>query len=111
MLRKRVKQNAPGDFYVESDCCLSCCLPHSEAPELMNDANIPFTECYFRRQPRTPEEVEHAIQAISISELDCLRYGGHDPAIIRRLQKLGRGGCCDHPLDGEDGRRDVSDAG
>jgi hypothetical protein len=100
-LRQRVAENAPGDFYVEPDTCLQCCLPHEEAPELMNDCNQAFRECYFRRQPQTPEEVEHAIQAIWVSELNCLRYGGSDQAIIRRLHELGREDCCDQPLVGE----------
>ena len=76
--RQRVPENAPGDFYVEADTCLRCCLPHGEAPELMNDSSVDFRECYFRRQPQTPEEVERAIQAISVSELDGIRYGGDD---------------------------------
>lgn len=92
---KRVPENAPGDFYVEADQCMHCCLPHGEAPELMNDPSVYFRECYFRRQPKTAEEVERAIQAIWVSELDCLRYGGTDPKIIQRLHQLGKGGCCD----------------
>ena len=100
-LRQRVPENSPGDFYVEADTCLRCCLPHDEAPELMNDCKVEFRECYFRRQPQTPEEVEHAIQAIWVSELNCIRYGGNDQAIIRRLHELGRDDCCDQPLIGE----------
>lgn len=96
-VRKRVPENAPGDFYVEAGVCLHCCLPHHEAPDLMNDRKADFDECYFRRQPKTAEEVERAIQAIYVSELDCLRYGGNDQAIIRRLHELGRGDCCDVP--------------
>jgi hypothetical protein len=100
-LKQRVPENSPGDFYVEADTCLSCCLPHEAAPELMNDCKIVFRECYFRRQPQTPEEVEHAIRAIWVSELHCLRYGGNDQAIIRKLHELGRDDCCDQPLIGE----------
>ena len=100
-LRQRVPENAPGDFYVEADTCLRCCLPHDKAPELMDDCKIDFRECYFCRQPQTPDEVEHAIRAIWVSELNCLRYGGDDQAIIRRLHELGCDGCCDQPLHGE----------
>jgi hypothetical protein len=64
----------------------------------MNDLEQPFRECYFRRQPQTPEEIEQAIRAISISEVQALRYGGVDQAIIRRLHELGSADCCDHPL-------------
>jgi hypothetical protein len=95
---KRVPENAPGDFYVESGCCLRCCLPHEQAPELMNDSTQEFQQCFFRRQPRTPEETEHAIQAIWVSETASLRYGGTDQAIIQKLHKRGVGHCCDHPL-------------
>ena len=100
-LKQRVPENAPGDFYVEAGSCLRCCLPHAQAPELMNDCEIEFRECYFRRQPQTPLEVEHAIQAIWVSELSCIRYGGSDQAIIRRLHELGRADSCDQPLIGE----------
>jgi hypothetical protein len=36
--------------------CTQCCIVHGEAPELLNDPEVPFTECFFRRQPQTPEE-------------------------------------------------------
>jgi len=101
-LRQRVPENAPGDFYVEAGVCLQCYLPHEAAPELMNDCKTYFRECYFRRQPQTPAEVEHAIQAIAFSELDCIRYGGSDQSVIRRLYELGRGDACDHPLGSSD---------
>lgn len=100
-LKQRVPENAPGDFYVEADTCLTCCMPHREAPELMNDCTEDFRECYFRRQPQTPEEVERAIRAIGASDLACVRYGGSDQAIIRRLHEIGRADCCDQLLIGE----------
>src|SRR4051812_19830613 len=101
--RKRVPANAPGDFYVEAGMCMRCCLPHHEAPELMNDPSVEFWECYFRRQPETAEEVEHAVQALYVSELACLRYGGKDEKIIRRLHVLGVGHVCDHEADRDAG--------
>ena len=97
-LPQRVPENAPGDFYVVADTCLRCCLPHAQAPELMNDCKVEFRECYFRRQPATAEEVDHAIREIWVSELSCLRYGGTDQSIIRRLHERDCGNCCDHPL-------------
>lgn len=96
---KRVPENAPGDFYVEEGLCTSCCLAHAEAPDLMNDATADFRECYFRRQPRTEAEVTQAIMAVWVSEMGALRYGGTDPAIIRRLHDLNAGDCCDHARD------------
>jgi hypothetical protein len=99
-LPQRVRENAPGDFYVEAGCCMSCCLVHGEAPELLNDPGEPFRECYFRRQPRTAEEVERAIDAICLSEMAALRYGGTDPEIIDKLRRRGMAEQCDHTPEG-----------
>jgi hypothetical protein len=92
--RERYAQNAVGDFYVEKDLCLQCMAPEAEAPELMG-----FDEksgnCYFKRQPATPEELEHAIAAVSVSDIQALRYGGHNEYVLRRLRKLGASDCCD----------------
>src|SRR5947209_7281112 len=85
-LPQRVAENVPGDFYVEGGLCLHCCIVHEYAPGLMNDLNEPYEECYFRRQPQTPGEVEQAIAAIEVSEIGALRYGGNDPEIISRLR-------------------------
>ena len=90
-LPQRVPENAPGDFYVERGVCLGCCLPYEEAPELLNDPddpNVPFRECYFRRQPQNDVEVEHALRAIRVSCVDALHYGGSDPKILARLEEL-----------------------
>src|SRR5882672_2277680 len=84
-LPQRVPQNAPGDFYVQANRCTRCCMPHHEAPDLMNDPDAPFEECYFRRQPQTPDEVVQAMNAICVSEVCALRYGGRDPEIIRQV--------------------------
>jgi len=95
----RVPENVPGDFYVEANVCLQCCLAHAEAPDLMNDAEVDFEECYFRRQPNTEAEVQRAINAIWVSELSALRYGGTDQAILLRLHEIGHGHCCDNKVD------------
>lgn len=96
--RERVPENAPGDFYVEANQCIRCCLPHDAAPDLMNDARVEFRECYFRRQPQTEAEVEQAIRTFLVSETGAQRYGGTDAAILRRLMEAGCGDCCDHSL-------------
>src|SRR3954447_26730554 len=95
-LPQRVPQNAPGDFYVQAGLCTRCCLVHGEASELLNDPEQPFEECFFRRQPQTPEEIEQAISAICVSEMCALRYGGSDPAIIARLRARRLASRCDH---------------
>ena len=84
--------NAEGPFYVEKDACLSCMVPEDEAPELMGyDAEN--CHCYFRRQPSTPEELEHAINAVAASDIGALRYSGDDPYILQRLKG------CDYACD------------
>jgi hypothetical protein len=99
-LPQRVPENAPGDFYVQADCCTSCCLVHEDAPDLLNDPAEPFRECYFRRQPQTPEEIDRAINAICVSEMAALRYGGTDPVIIAKMRERGVADQCDHTPEG-----------
>jgi hypothetical protein len=94
-LPQRVPENAPGDFYVERDVCTRCCIPHSEAPDLLNDPNVEFQECYFRRQPQTEAEVEQACMAVAVSCVGGPRYGGNDPEILERLRELGVESQCD----------------
>jgi hypothetical protein len=97
-LPQRVPENAPGDFYVERDTCTRCCIPHGEAPELLDDPEEGARSCYFRRQPQNDEEVEHAIRAISVSCVRALRYGGTDPKILARIEEVDGRYACDHPL-------------
>ena len=85
---KRVPENAPGDFYVGAGACTQCCLPHAEAPELLNDPDTPFRECYYRRQPQNQAEVEHALRAVAVCCVDAHRYGGSDLSILARLEQL-----------------------
>jgi hypothetical protein len=100
-LPQRVPQNAPGDFYVEAGMCTRCCLPHGEAPELLNDRTAPFDECYFRRQPQTPDEVERAVAAMCVSEMCALRYAGNDPSVIAKLRARDLGWLCDQTPEGQ----------
>src|SRR5688500_2202951 len=100
-LPQRVPENAPGDFYVVAGSCTRCCLVHGEAPELLNDPAQPFNECYFRRQPQTPAEVEQAISAICVSEMEALRYGGTDESIIQKLRGQHAAARCDHAPEGQ----------
>src|SRR5688500_8150324 len=99
-LPQRVPQNAPGDFYVEAGLCTRCCLVHGEAPDLLNDPGQPFDECYFRRQPQTPDELDRAISAICVSEMCALRYGGSDESIIAKLRARHSAAQCDHTPEG-----------
>lgn len=84
----------PGDFYVDSETCLSCDAPRSEAPDLMDDGE---NGCFFKRQPVTPDEVERACLAVCVSCVEGVRYRGSDGAILRRLYDLGAFSSCDVP--------------
>jgi hypothetical protein len=109
-LPQRVAENAPGDFYVEAGSCTRCCLVHGEAPDLLNDPQQPFQECYFRRQPQTPAEIDQAISAISVSEMSALRYGGSDPTIIEKLRAAKCGRQCDQTSEGQASLRASAEA-
>jgi hypothetical protein len=92
----RYPENAPGPFYVEKDLCLICCTPESAAPDLIGFYKDPSgthreSHCYFKKQPETPEELERAIEAMHLCCCGAYRYGGSDPAIIRRLIELNVG--------------------
>jgi hypothetical protein len=91
---QRFRLNAPGDFYVEDGMCIACAAPQLEAPELISHTEDGESQyhCYFHRQPATPLEVEHAIQAVFVSCCEAVQYGGRDPAILARLTSLGSGG-------------------
>jgi hypothetical protein len=80
-------KNAPGPFYVEKGCCISCQAPYNEAPELMSH-DEDGGHCFFRRQPEAPEEVEQAIRACCMSCVSAARYSGDDPEILRRFREL-----------------------
>jgi hypothetical protein len=100
-------KNAPGPFYVQDGVCTCCEAPLLEAPDLMayNEAGA---SCYFRRQPETPEEVERAIRTCWVSCVDCLRYSGNDPEILRRFRAIGHAHLCDVLVGG---RRTETDVG
>ena len=90
---ERTPPNAEGDFYVEKDRCLSCMAPEYEAPELMGyDEQV---GCYFKMQPATPDELNHAIEAVGVSCIAALRYGGSDSAVLERLRAKGCKTECD----------------
>ena len=87
----RFHLNAPGDFYVENQMCIACQAPEHEAPDLMSHIETDDCgyHCYFKRQPQTPEEAERAILAVAVGCCGAVRYGGHDPRILERLEALG----------------------
>jgi hypothetical protein len=93
----RSARNVPGPFYSTGQC-IACGAPELEAPDLLAQWTGDDTETYFTRQPETPDEIERACCALEVCCVDALRYGGTDPAILRRLGNLEE--LCDHPLPG-----------
>lgn len=88
-------KNAPGSFYVENQCCMTCEAPDHEAKDLMAHDEEDGYHCYFKKQPETPEEVERAILACAVSCVRAVRYAGHDPAILDRFRELRSEDSCD----------------
>jgi hypothetical protein len=93
----RLELNAPGQFYTTGEC-LACALPEAEAPECLAPLDDDNYHTYFRRQPTTEQEIEHACAAALVCCVAAIRYGGNDPAIIQRLGN--REKYCDNPLPG-----------
>jgi len=92
----RYPENSKGDFYVEDGVCTSCGAPQAEAPDLIDHSKLKYGHCYFKKQPETNGEIERAINAIAVSCISGLRYGGTDEKILKRLYEIGEGGQCDH---------------
>jgi hypothetical protein len=112
MMQRRYEsypENADGPFYVVKDKCMICCAPEHVAPELMgfhedaagSDVN---SHCFFRKQPTSSDEVEHAIEAIRVACCGALRYSGNDSSILDRLWELELEDRCDNPLLGLGGQ-------
>lgn len=81
-------KNAPEGFYVVNHDCMTCGYPHVLAPDLMAwEMNSKGREahCYFHKQPETPQEIEHAVNAVKGSCCGALRYSGSDPEILKHL--------------------------
>ena len=78
----RYPENSNGDFYVENQVCTACGAPEAEAPDLIEHSKLEYGHCYFKKQPQTPEELDRAINAMSVSCISGIRYGGKDEFIL-----------------------------
>lgn len=86
-------KNAPGDFYVENECCTSCEIPFQEAP-----GNFQYDDdgsCFVCKQPTTLDEVSRMINALHASEMKCIRYAGTEPNTLQGLVAIGEREQCD----------------
>jgi hypothetical protein len=82
-----------GDFYVEPDCCLLCGVPEDIAPEIFRTDE---DHCSVVRQPCSQGEIDRTIRAMWSSEVDCVRYRGHDASMFERLAQAGMADQADH---------------
>lgn len=96
IVKARHPLNAPGDFYMEKDVCILCGAPEDQAMGLMKSSD---EGCYFVRQPETEQEIDYAINAVTVSCIGAVRYGGVDQDIIKKLYDLGSQNECDHFLE------------
>lgn len=95
---KRHPRNVPGDFYIEDGCCTSCGVMHIEASDLLGwEENVRLPHCFVAKQPATAEELTCMLDAMFVSDLDCLNYGGTDPDIVDRIAIIGHSGLLDLP--------------
>lgn len=91
--------NAPGDFYVEDGCCITCGVPLLEAPEVFAWTGEPEeSHCVVANQPMTTSAVDRTLNAMWSGEVQCIRYGGADADIIRRIVEMGHADLCDQSI-------------
>lgn len=88
--------NSDGAFYVVTGDCIACGAPESEAEGLM--AHDGSGHCYFKTQPKNPEQVDAAIRALWASCCGAIRYAGSDQSILVRIAELGEGLKCDENI-------------
>jgi hypothetical protein len=89
---KTVAENAPGPFYVQCQECITCRAPEAVAPELIGFYEDPSGRgaqghCYFKKQPETAEEMDHAVKAVWANCCGSYHYAGSDPAVKEKLRK------------------------
>ncbi len=93
--RKRFYLNVVGAFYVEDGCCLACGIPEHYAPDLF--ASDETDHCYVRKQPHTAEELSRMTEVLATQDVNCVRYAGDNPEVMRALRQAGAAASCDHP--------------
>jgi hypothetical protein len=91
---KPYPKNVEGDFYVEDGCCITCLVPEFYAPTLMGFDETD-SHCFVAKQPTNENEVYQVIKATWAAEVQCIRYGGQNPQILRRLAEAELADCCD----------------
>jgi len=87
--------NVDGAWYTTGQC-LACSVPEDAAPTLFAPLEGENWLTHFLRQPATEEEIEQACCAALGCCVADVRYGGRDPAVIRRLGN--HPDYCDHVM-------------
>ena len=93
-------ENAGGPFYVQNDLCITCRAPESVARDLIGFYEDPSgsgasSHCYFKKQPKTPEEIARAVKAVRANCCGCYRYAGSDAEVKGKLREAG----CEDAID------------
>ena len=99
---KAYPENAPGDFYVVRDECITCDAPRQYAPDLIGWYEDPSgmgrrSHCYFKKQPESPDEINRAIKAIRANCCGSYRYLGSNPQLKRELRTARCEGAIENP--------------
>lgn len=89
------KENAPGDFYVEDGCCLTCAVPFTVAPDMFAWSSDGNEQCIVCRQPSTPEDLDRMLAAFRVADMGCIRYKGSERPILMRLVAAKEHAQCD----------------
>jgi hypothetical protein len=91
---KPYPKNVEGDFYVEDGCCTGCMVYDHYAPDLVSFDESDL-HCFIAKQPSDENELFQAVKITWASEVACVRYGGKNPQILRRLAEAGLADRCD----------------
>ena len=91
---KAYPKNIEGDFYVEDGCCLACDIPNYYAPDLFSyDESL---HCFVSKQPANQDELFRMIEIVMSADLECIRYSGTNPQMLKRLAEAGVSYSCDN---------------
>jgi ferredoxin len=93
-MAERVEEGEPGDFYVKAECCIICGVPPAIAPDLFH-LDEEKRQCWVKKQPKTPAELDRMAEVLWNQDIGCIRYGGKDPELLRRLEKADLAAYCD----------------
>lgn len=94
------KNNVPGSFYVCDGCCTACDVPFDGTSDMFTyDSDM---HCYVSKQPETKDDLTRMIRTLLSTELECVRYRGSDPDVLRRLGESGSAHLSDIPIEGID---------